>query len=58
MDVVVFEHAPLGLQVQILNGRPLILRDPESFADLIERVGWEWMHWEPYVLQFLRELLP
>lgn len=58
VDVVVFERAPLGLQVQILNGRPLILRDPERFADLIERTGWEWMHWEPYVFQFLRELLP
>ncbi len=58
LDVVVFERAPLGLQVQILNGRPLILRDPERFADLIERTGWEWMHWEPYVFQFLRELLP
>ncbi|WP_322800611.1 nucleotidyltransferase domain-containing protein [Thermoflexus sp.] len=58
VDVVVFERAPLGLQVQILNGRPLILRDPERFTDLIERTGWEWMHWEPYVSQFLRELLP
>lgn len=58
VDVVVFERAPLGLRVQILNGRPLLIRDPEGFVDLLERTGWEWMHWEPYVHQFLKELLP
>ncbi len=58
VDVVVFERAPLGLRVQILNGRPLLIRDPEGFVDLLERTGWEWMHWEPYVRQFLKELLP
>ncbi|WP_322799193.1 nucleotidyltransferase domain-containing protein [Thermoflexus sp.] len=58
VDVVIFERAPLGLQVQILNGRPLLIRDPEGFLELLERTGWEWMHWEPYVHQFLRELLP
>lgn len=58
VDVVVFERAPLGLRVQILNGDPLLIWDPEAFVDLMERTGWEWMHWEPYVHQFLRELLP
>lgn len=58
VDVVVFDAAPLGLRVQILNGRPLVIRDMEAFLDLLERTGWEWMHWEPYVRQFLRELLP
>jgi predicted nucleotidyltransferase len=58
VDVVVFARAPLGLQVQILNGRPLLIRDMERFIELLERTGWEWMHWEPYVRQFLRELLP
>ncbi len=58
VDVVVFDAAPLGLRVQILNGRPLVIRDMEAFLDLLEQTGWEWMHWEPYVRQFLRELLP
>lgn len=58
VDVVIFARAPLGLRVQILNGEPLLIRDPQGFADLLERTGWEWMHWEPYVQQFLRELLP
>ncbi|HXF69464.1 MAG TPA: nucleotidyltransferase domain-containing protein [Thermoflexus sp.] len=56
VDVVVFERAPLGLRVQILNGRPLLIRDPEQYVELLERTGWEWMHWEPYVRQFLKEL--
>lgn len=58
VDVVVFERAPLGLRVQILNGRPLLIRDPEQYVELLERTGWEWIHWEPYVRQFLKELIP
>ncbi len=57
VDVHVLNDAPLGFQVSVLQGEPLLVRDEERLTDFIERVGWEVSEFAYHAERYLQEVL-
>jgi predicted nucleotidyltransferase len=57
VDVQVLNGAPLGFRYHALNGRPLVVRDAEFFAELRARTWDDYFDFAPAAREYLREVM-
>jgi uncharacterized protein len=57
VDVRVLNRAPLAFRYHALRGRPLVVRDPEQFAEVRARTWDDYFDFAPFARQYLREAL-
>jgi len=57
VDVQVLNGAPLGFRYHALNGRPLVVRDAEFFAELRARTWDDYFDFVPSAREYLREVM-
>ena len=57
VDVRVLNEAPLAFRYHALRGRPLVVRD-ETFLDVLRERTWDdYLDFQPFARQYLREAL-
>lgn len=57
VDVRVLNDAPLGFRYHALAGSPLVVRDDELLAELRARTWDDYLDFQPFARQYLREVL-
>ena len=57
VDVRALNDAPLGFRYHALAGAPLVTRDDEFLAELRARTWDEYLDFQPFARQYLREAL-
>ncbi|MGH7304388.1 MAG: nucleotidyltransferase domain-containing protein [Candidatus Rokuibacteriota bacterium] len=57
IDVRVLNDAPLSFRYHALQGRPLVARDEEFLDDLRARTWDDYLDFQPFARQYLREAL-
>ena len=57
IDVRVLNDAPLAFRYHALQGRPLVVRDEEFLDDLRARTWDDYLDFQPFARQYLREAL-
>ena len=57
VDVQVFNDTPLTFRYHALQGRPLLVRDPEFLADLRARTWDDYIDFQPFARRYLHEAL-
>jgi predicted nucleotidyltransferase len=57
IDVRVLDDAPLAFRYHALRGRPLVVRDERFLDDLRARTWDDYLDFQPFARQYLREAL-
>ncbi len=57
IDVRVLNDAPLAFRYHALQGRPLVMRDEEFLDELRARTWDDYLDFQPFARQYLREAL-
>src|SRR2546422_11494377 len=57
IDVRVLNDAPLAVRYHALQGRPLVVRDEEVLDELRARTWDDYLDFQPFARQYLREAL-
>lgn len=57
VDVRVVNDAPLAFRYQVLRGHPLVVRDAAFLDELRERTWDDYLDFQPFARQYLRETL-
>ena len=57
IDVRVLNDAPLAFRYHALQGRPLVVRDEEFLDELRARTWDDYLDFQPFARQYLREAL-